>query len=483
MKRFLSMLLVVVLTATLAVSGTLAYLQDDDSDVNVMTLGNVKIEQLEYERVVENGAWISTGETDKYGYKPDKVQKFTQAKPLYPAVFADGIIKWDDRVADHQQSWGQVGASGSNQLFDDSVKNVQDKFVFVKNTGKSDAYVRTFIALEQGDIAADNFKNVIMTNSDKDHWSYEAVATDVVIGGNKYVVVCYTYCGPKSNPTGILAPGAVSYPSLLQVYMTPKAGNEEVKAIDGNGNGTYDILVLSQAVQANGFADATSALNEAFGEANDANVVTWFEEVKIPTVYSYEGVNYITAEDGAEVSSVGGDTVYRGVLSDGKCTAPTVTIGEGIKRLNDRALCKAPEITSVSLPNSLTYIDESVFQQSGVVEVEIPENVTYIGKQAFGACNSLEKIIIKAKNVTIGNYVARACASLKEVYIYSDSVTFESGSMYFTNKESGDASGITFYVKDQAMAENLYNAFSTSNSYGLLIKSLDGNDVFYDTLK
>ena len=55
--------------------------------------------------------------------------------------------------------------------------------------------------------------------------------------------------------------------------------------------------------------------------------------------------------------------------------------------------------------------------------------------------------------------------------------------MYFTNKENADASGITFYVKDQAMADNLYAALSTSSSYGLLIKSLDGNTDFYNTLK
>ena len=55
--------------------------------------------------------------------------------------------------------------------------------------------------------------------------------------------------------------------------------------------------------------------------------------------------------------------------------------------------------------------------------------------------------------------------------------------MFFTNKQSGDASGITFYVKDKAMADNLYNALKTSQGYGLKIVSLDGSSVFYDTLK
>ena len=191
--KVLAYFLAGVLTVTAAVGGTVAYLTSTDSDVNVMTVGNVEIDQLEYERVVENGAWVSTGEVDKYGYTPDKLQEFVPGKPLYPAVFVDGAIKWDDRngsqnesgEGSHQQSWGQVGASGSNQLFDDSVKNVQDKFVFVENTGKTDAYVRTWFAFEQGSIAAETFHNVIMTNSDTVHWAWAEVATDVEIEGNE----------------------------------------------------------------------------------------------------------------------------------------------------------------------------------------------------------------------------------------------------------------------------------------------------------
>ena len=282
-KKILALVLVVALSVSAGILGTVAYLTSEDSDVNTMVLGSVEIQQLEYERVVENGEWVSTGETDKYGYTPDKLQPFTQDKPLYPAVFADGDIKWDDRNGNqnasgdgsHQQSWGQVGASGSNQLFDGSVKNAQDKMVFVKNTGKNGAYVRTWIALEQGDIPADEFKNVIMTNSNKNHWSWEVAATDVEIGGNKYVVWCATYLGPKSNPTGILAPNTVSYPSLLQVYMRPEADNAEVEAIDGNDDGVYNVLVFSQAVQADGFVDATTALTAAFGTEHP-----WVTEVK-----------------------------------------------------------------------------------------------------------------------------------------------------------------------------------------------------------
>ncbi|MBQ4075226.1 MAG: hypothetical protein IJD39_08490 [Clostridia bacterium] len=265
MKKTVLLSIVMVLALSMAITGSIAYLSDTDSDVNVMTLGNVDIEQLEYQRVVENGAWVSTGETDTYSYTPDKLEGFKQAKPLYPAYFADGDIKWDDRIDSHQQSWKQIDAPGSNQLFDDSVKGAMDKFVFVKNTGASDAYVRTWFAFEQGSVAGDKFENIIKTNGDADHWAWKTVANDVEIGDNKYVVAYATYTGPKSNPTGILAAGDTSYPSLLQVYMMPTATNDDVKAIDGNGDGLYNILVFSQAVQTINFPNAETALNAAFG--------------------------------------------------------------------------------------------------------------------------------------------------------------------------------------------------------------------------
>jgi len=129
----------------------------------------------------------------------------------------------------------------------------------VKNTGKSDAYVRTLFAFEQGSVKAEDFENVIMTNTNQDHWAWEVVASDVEINDNTYVVWCATYLGPKSNPTSVLAAGTTSYASLLQVYMKPEATNEEVEKIDGNKNGTYDILVLSQAVQTEGFTSAKQA--------------------------------------------------------------------------------------------------------------------------------------------------------------------------------------------------------------------------------
>ena len=80
MKKVLAWLLVLALTAAVSIGATLAYLTDTDEDVNVMTLGKVKIDQLEYERVDPE---TENGEAD--------VQEFHDNKPLYPAVTEDGF--------------------------------------------------------------------------------------------------------------------------------------------------------------------------------------------------------------------------------------------------------------------------------------------------------------------------------------------------------------------------------------------------------
>ena len=240
LKKVLLMCTAYVLVAALAIGGTVAYLQDDDSDVNVMPLGNVKIEQHEYERVVENGAYKV--ENGSYVLKD-----FSQAKPLLPsALVTNGTgWGWDTTLVD----MSQVGSKGTVQVFK-AGSNAQDKIVTVKNTGKSDAYVRTWIALE------DPFtENRLGINVGSSAYYTQTPWTTVEIDGVKYSVSCFTY-------KEALKPGEVSTPSLFQVYLNSKATNEDMELLGD----TYEILAFSQAVQAAGFDSADAALDAAFGD-------------------------------------------------------------------------------------------------------------------------------------------------------------------------------------------------------------------------
>lgn len=281
MKKFIALLLTVVLTATVAISGTVAYLQDEDSDVNVMTLGNVKIEQHEYERVVDaNGNYVTDTIDNVTSYV---LKDFTQGKPLMPSALVTNGPGWDwDSEATVRMT--QVDSYGGMDVFVPAT-NAQDKFVTVENTGKNDAYIRTLVAIEIG-----STDGSLIGSSYHSTWAKTEIGK-ITIDGNNYMLLEYAYEGGQlsdgtwRHKNGILPAGDTSYPNLSQVYISSEATNEDMVALDGNGNGTLDILVASQAVQVDGFADAETALNAGFGDITTTNH-PWAGGVKVPVTVS-----------------------------------------------------------------------------------------------------------------------------------------------------------------------------------------------------
>ena len=239
-KKIISLCLVVCLLAVAIIGGTMAYFTDTDKATNVMTMGSVDIEQLEQERTKDaNGNFTST------------LQNFTANKPVVPAV---GTPAWDAE---------KITVNGVEMLvFDDAqFKNAIDKIVSVKNDGKSSAYVRTIIAIEAPGFDATDLIGINRNDNETVQMSSPICVT---VDSVDYVCFVFTY-------KDALAAGAASEPSLVQVYLSSKATNEDVTAYGD----TWEIIALSQAVQADGFADAATGLDGAFGKANATNIATW----------------------------------------------------------------------------------------------------------------------------------------------------------------------------------------------------------------
>lgn len=250
------LLVALVLSVAMATTGTLAYLKDEDADVNTMVLGNVKITQNEQE-------W-NDDET--------ALEEFTQDKPLLPYV---GKLDWEYTTA-------QDGDDAYRRF---TMNNVVDKYVTVTNTGNSDAYIRTIIAVEMGDCTEAEFGELIGVSLNAKNgsefqfpgaWDWEDSFVATLEDGNNYFIMTAVH-------ENAVKPGETTIPSLLQVYLNKTADNEDVEKLDGNGNGKYDILVLSQAVQAAGFEEmgAAAALDEAFEESNATNVAGWFTKLEV----------------------------------------------------------------------------------------------------------------------------------------------------------------------------------------------------------
>lgn len=266
------------MVAALAIGGTLAYQQDETlTDANVMTLGNVNIEQNEWQRQQNADGTYVTDTVD--GMKSYILEKYQQDKEIVPVVVNPGSgVPGSGYEKDTTVRMSQVGSRGGMDVFE--ADNAVDKFVTVTNTGKTDAYVRTLVAVEKGKTdgskvwfssrATDKVEDAGV----KQPWLSEEVGT-ITIQGNEYLLFEYVYMGALASSgyvhkDGVLPAGETTYPSIAQFYLRAETTNEDIENLDGNKNGKLDILVVSQAVQADmDDLTASEALDKAFGEITE----------------------------------------------------------------------------------------------------------------------------------------------------------------------------------------------------------------------
>lgn len=232
-KKILSLCLVLCLAATAIVGGTLAYFSDTDAQKNTFTTGNVAID-----------LWEDFGNND------DGIEH------LMPAV-------------------------GSAQA--GTLENGIEKEVYVENTGSEEAYVRVHIAipsiLDNAQPDFDASKNVLHFNFDNDsivdgkwNWSNSASTTTgsnwnyytTTIGGEEYNVYVVTH-------ETKLAKGETTVDAIHQVYLDSETTNEDITRIKAELGDNWYIYVAAEGTQAEGFDDAYTALNTAFGNPTDAS--------------------------------------------------------------------------------------------------------------------------------------------------------------------------------------------------------------------
>lgn len=246
-KKVLVIALAISLIAV-AVGGTLAWFTDQDETTNVFTYGSVDIEQ---EEVFDQ----STAE-------------------LLPVVGTDPTVATDNYI---------------------------QKEVTVKNIGKNDAYVQTFVAvpaildnngivkLYDANLTTNGWEKV---DGDATVVGVQPVVTDVTITGEtlKYNLYLYRYATALAAPTG-QSTETVTAPCLEYVYIDKTIDLDVVEEngvkkayfvlADGTTITGYDatqqlnVYVATQAVQEKGFADAEAAFDSAFADDNGDYLHPW----------------------------------------------------------------------------------------------------------------------------------------------------------------------------------------------------------------
>ena len=395
-NRKLLLIVSLVLALTMSLGGTLAYLQDSDADVNTMVLGNVTITQNEQEWNADKTELVS----------------FTQDKPMLPVVGDAAYNEYGDNPEIRRLT----------------MANVVDKYVSVTNTGKSDAYVRTLIALEMGSVKFEDLGNILMANINKADgqefdfpgtwlWPIDDVFT---IDGQQYNVMVAVH----ENP---VKPGETTIPSLLQVYLKSNANNQDLIDLDGNENGKYDVLVLSQAIQADGFADAATALNAGFGEVNETNVAEWFKK------------------DNLVVGTPGDKWPSNDVPSDELTVVSTVEeLAEALNN-NENVILKN-DFDNVPVDTTAPYGNKYGIKQDGQT---IDGNNKTILFESYGDNYGIMTSGGIIKNVVLKD-VARGIVTMNEKEdLVLENVTVTDGVLYpFNTAELGTAAGLELIVND-----------------------------------
>jgi hypothetical protein len=97
-----------------------------------------------------------------------------------------------------------------------------------------------------------------------------------------------------------------------------------------------------------------------------------------------------------------------------------VTIPNSVTTIEDSAFFACLFITTITVPSSVTTIKEMAFSQCASLKFfTIPDNMTSIANHLFEGCNNLSYMVIPSEVVYIGDYAFSGCSSMTSISFLS----------------------------------------------------------------
>ena len=247
-KKLTAIFLCIALVAIAIVGASMAYFTDTKEATNTFTVGNVKIKLLESSLHREN-AGIANGQTSDSELWSDVAKEGSGNTSKYKA----GDTFYTD---------AQIEANAERY----TCENIQlipgrsyHKMPYVKNVGNNDAYIRIRVMIP-ADLDTAVLNSSMYTSSAMSSKEFTKAYNNqnpVERGNIKYNVYTFTRIDP-------LAPNEMTYWNVWgTIHMdtsVTSAQSEELFGEDGiYSNGVFPVLVEADAIQSEGFADATAA--------------------------------------------------------------------------------------------------------------------------------------------------------------------------------------------------------------------------------
>lgn len=263
--------------------------------------------------------------------------------------------------------------------------------------------------------------------------------------------------------------------------------------LDSYANGTLAERRLASyigdatAISADTFAEGTSAIG-AYAFYQNANIT----QVTIPaSVTSIEIAAFYYCSKLEKVTFLESDNPGR-----------TLTIEDGITSSSTGVFGKCTKLTTVKLPDGLTYIPKYMFADSGLTGIDIPASVKEIGAFAFGSTKLTELVIpegvetigesafrtigtltsltIPSTVTSIGKYAFYQCKLLEEIYYNAAECADLAASNSVFYQCGINSSGITLYIGKtvESIPDYLFHpgsATSNSNVPNIVTIVIDGN--------
>lgn len=246
-KKILALCLCVALVAVAVAGVTMAYFTDTDSATNTFTMGSVEIKLLE-------SKLHRTGQDSFIKLSDEELAQRVKASGMSNIpdnwdVFTDDAIKADAaNYATYLEENGQNLVPGQYVA----------KCVYLENTGKSDAYVRIRLLFNSAiTFTHDMYTTAAQQANSGKPAEFNMTQTQETRNGVTYDVLTFTRVAPLE--AGKMTEWNVFNHTGLQTSVT----SEQVSALIESGaigeDGSYDIIVEADAIQAEGFDDAAAA--------------------------------------------------------------------------------------------------------------------------------------------------------------------------------------------------------------------------------
>ena len=137
-----------------------------------------------------------------------------------------------------------------------------------------------------------------------------------------------------------------------------------------------------------------------------------------------------------------------------------------VTRIDNWAFNGCTELTSVVIPNSVTYISDSAFENcSGLTSVTMGNSVTVIKDYAFRGCSGLEGTLEIPDSVTnLGGYAFDGCWRIEEVVIGSGMVRMQG--YYISFRGCSGVKTMTILAETPPyIADGSYNSYSYASYF------------------